>query len=122
MDFLSENGLSIFKELETHCRQKLKMLDVDRFELAMLANSFDMYGAAAKHCLEHGVSMPAGDNGYMQICPEYTVMKNEYTNVIKHSSKFGLNPGDRAKFFKNIDDGRGIKKGFNLDAPMKKLA
>ena len=26
-------------------------------------------------------------------------MKNEYQNILKHSAKFGLNPGDRAKIF-----------------------
>jgi hypothetical protein len=39
---------------------------------------------------------------YQQIRPEYTAMKNEYQNILKHSSKFGLTPGDRAKIFKDF--------------------
>jgi hypothetical protein len=39
---------------------------------------------------------------YELLRPEYNIMKNEYANVLKHSAKFGLNPGDREKIFKNI--------------------
>ena len=141
MDFLSKNGLFVFGELEKHCKEKLKMMDVDRFELAMLANSFDLYSKCAKYCLDWGISMKfqpksapegfeeldedekesvretrGGKQGgqYEQIRPEYTVMRNEYQNILKHSAKFGLNPGDREKIFKHLDDGKGKKKGFNL--------
>jgi len=142
MDFLSKNGLFIFGELERHCREKLNMMEVDRFELAMLANSFDLYQKSAKYCLDYGVSMKfqakaapdgfeeldedekeavreaaTGKQGgqYEQIRPEYTVMKNEYQNILKHSAKFGLNPGDRQKIFAGLNDKKG-KKGFNLKA------
>ena len=144
MDFLSKNGISIYNELEKHCISKLKMLDVDKFELAMLANSFDLYQKSAKYCLENGVSMtfdkkkapedygdleedeqeeiresqPRG-GGYQQIRPEYTVMKNEYQNILKHGAKFGLNPGDREKIFKSIKQDDGKKKGFNTEGKMK---
>jgi hypothetical protein len=40
-------------------------------------------------------------------------MKSEYANILKHSSKFGLNPGDRAKFFKGLGE-KEKKKGFDL--------
>lgn len=113
MDFLSKNGLLIYQEIEKHCSEKLKLLDIDHFEMAMLANSIDLYSRMAKYCSENGFR-----NEHEQICPEYTVMKNEYQNILKHSSKFGLNPGDRAKFFKGMDDKKG-KKGFNLDRKMK---
>ena len=92
-------------------------MDVDSYELAMLANSFALYADSAKVCNTEGVSMDVGKEGYTQIRPEYTVMKNEYMNIIKHSSKFGLNPGDRAKVFKGLDSKE--KKGFNLDKPMR---
>lgn len=98
MDFLNEKGLFIFKELKKHCKDKLKMMEIDDYELAMLANSFEVYGRVAKMCNEEGFS-----NSHDQIRAEYTVMKSEYANILKHSSKFGLNPGDRAKFFKNIE-------------------
>jgi phage terminase small subunit len=55
---------------------------------------------------------------YRQIRPEYTVMKNEYGNILKHAGKFGLNPGDRDKIFKKMKDEKQ-KKGFNTDGKMK---
>jgi phage terminase small subunit len=124
MDFLTENGLFIFKEIEKHCKEKLKMYAIDRFEIAMLANSFDLYGESAKVCNERGVSMSfTNDKGgvYEQIRPEYTVMKNEYGNILKHSGKFGLNPGDRDKIFKKLDDGKK-KKGFDTSMEIKRSA
>lgn len=142
MDFLSENGLSIYKELKKHCESKLKLLEVDRFELAMLANSFDLYAKAAKYCRDYGISMSfkpsdapedyedlADDEKetvresksskaggiYQQIRPEYTVMKNEYNNILKHAGKFGINPADRSKFFKGIDKPQKKKITDDLD-------
>ncbi|HYF69100.1 MAG TPA: P27 family phage terminase small subunit [Ohtaekwangia sp.] len=121
MDFLSKNGLLVFEEIQKHCRSKFKMYDVDKFEMAMLANSFDLYSESAKVCNEKGVSMSfMNDKGgiYEQIRPEYTVMKNEYGNILKHSGKFGLNPGDRDKIFKGLKDEKK-KKGFDTDNKMK---
>lgn len=105
MDFLNENGLLILGEMEKHCKAKLNMEDIDKFELAMLANSFCLYAENAKLCNEEGISMEiVTEKGgiYRQIRPEYTVMKNEYQNILKHSAKFGLNPGDREKIFKSL--------------------
>jgi P27 family predicted phage terminase small subunit len=115
MEYLTKNGLLIFKELEKHCREKLKMFEVDRFELQMLANSFDLYSTNAELCNRDGVSMTiTTEKGgiYSQIRPEYTVMKNEYGNILKHAGKFGLNPGDRDKIFKKLKEEK-VKKGFN---------
>jgi len=75
----------------------------------MLANSFALYAENAKYCNENGIKMTiTTEKGgeYSQICPEYTVMKNEYQNILKHSGKFGLNPGDRSKIFKKLDNGK----------------
>lgn len=81
------------------------MKDVDEYELTMLANSFDMYARAAKLCNEDGVSMTfkTEKGTYSQIRPEYTVMKNEYQNILKHGAKFGLNPADRKKIFNVVE-------------------
>lgn len=103
--FLSDEGSLIFEALRKHCRVKYKMEEVDDYELSMLANSFALYADSAKHCNTNGVKMTIiTEKGgeYSQICPEYTVMKNEYANILKHSAKFGLNPGDREKIFKGI--------------------
>lgn len=120
---LTPEGEEIFAALRAHCHHKLKMEDVDDFELAMLANSFYLYADNARYCNENGVKITfqTEKGEYSQICPEYTVMKNEYQNIIKHSSKFGLNPGDRAKFFKGLLDSKE-KKGFNLKSPVMKAS
>lgn len=100
-EYLSENGVKIFNELKKHCAFALKMEEVDDFELTMLANSFDLYARSAKVCNEEGTNQTfVSEKGvYSQIRPEYTVMKNEYQNILKHGAKFGLNPGDRKKIF-----------------------
>lgn len=121
MDFLSKNGLLIFGEIEKHCRERLKMFEIDKFEMAMLANSFDLYAENAKICNEDGVAMTiTTEKGgvYSQIRPEYTVMKNEYGNILKHAGKFGLNPGDRDKLFRKLKEDKK-KKGFDTGDKMK---
>ena len=125
MDFLTEKGLLIFKEIEKHCKEKLKMYDIDKFEMAMLANSFYMYARNADVCNRQGVSMTIlTEKGgeYSQIRPEYTVMKNEYGNILKHAGKFGLNPGDRDKIFKKLKDEKEKKKGFETGMKVTKTA
>jgi phage terminase small subunit len=97
MGYLSEQGHRIYVELQKHCK-KLKMMDIDYLELSMLANEFDCYARASKMCNEEGFA-----NKHSQIRPEYTVMKTAYANILKHSGKFGLNPGDRARIFKGLD-------------------
>jgi phage terminase small subunit len=116
MDFLSDEGEAIFKRLQKHCKEKLKVFDIDTLELSMLANSFAMYFNAARYCKDNGVSMTfVTEKGtYEQIRPEYSVMKNEYQNILKHGAKFGLNPADREKIFKGLDKGKEKKRGFNL--------
>ena len=111
----------ILKEIEKHCKERLKMADADKFEMAMLANSFDLYARNADLCNKEGVSMTIiTEKGgeYSQIRPEYTVMKNEYGNILKHAGKFGLNPGDRDKIFKKMKDEKK-KKGFDTEGKMK---
>jgi P27 family predicted phage terminase small subunit len=116
MDFLTESGRKIYKRLETHCKDKMKMMDIDSLELSMLAHSFDLYFETAKFCSDNGVKMTfVTEKGtYEQIRPEYTVMKNEYQNILKHGAKFGLNPGDREKVFKGLQP-KEKKKGFTLN-------
>ena len=117
MDFLNELGKEIYAKLEKHCKDRMKMIDIDSLELSMLANSLALYIETAKFCSDEGVKMTfISEKGtYEQIRPEYTVMKNEYQNVLKHGAKFGLNPGDREKIFKGLKDDKQKKKGFNTD-------
>lgn len=116
MDFLDDTGKEIFKRLQRHCSDKLKIMDIDDLELSMLANSFALYFTTAKFCSEQGIKMTfESEKGtYEQIRPEYTVMKNEYQNILKHGGKFGLNPGDRGKIFKGLGEDKKGKKGFIL--------
>jgi phage terminase small subunit len=99
----------------------MKMYAVDKFELGMLANSFDLYAESAKYVRDNGAKMVivTERGSYYQICPEFTVMKSEYSNILKHSGKFGLNPGDREKIFKSLANAKPAKKGFNLGDKMK---
>jgi P27 family predicted phage terminase small subunit len=126
MKHLTDTGREIYHRLEAFVKGKLYMAEVDDIELSMLANSYDLYFRMARFCNLHGVTMSfskkqveedigqelADDEvdeikikaggAYQQIRPEYTAMKNEYQNILKHSSKFGLTPGDRAKIFKDF--------------------
>ena len=114
MNYLSKNGEMIYKALQKHC-EKLKMMEADSYELMMLANSFDLHSESAKLCNEDGTVMTiTTEKGgtYSQVRPEYTVMKNEYQNILKHSAKFGLNPADRDRLFKGL--AKEKKKGFDL--------
>lgn len=121
MDFLSENGLLVFKSLQKHCTAKLKGFDVDEHELRMLAKSFELYAKHAKYCLDNGETydMITKTGVYPMVRPEYTIMNKEYQNILKHGAKFGLNPGDREKIFKGLKDEKKGKKGFDLGGKMK---
>ena len=72
----------------------------------MLANSFDTYEVMSRFCNdpENGFTeLVTGKNGtFKQVRPEYTIMKNEYANIIKNSSKYGISPGDRHRIFKGL--------------------
>lgn len=116
MNYLNDLGKEIYKSLQKHCREKLKTFEVDSFELSMLSNSFALYAGAADYCNTNGCSQTivTERGGYEQIRPEYTVMKNEYQNILKHGAKFGLNPGDRDKIFKGLSKEKEKKKGFEL--------
>jgi phage terminase small subunit len=76
----------------------------------MLANEYDLYFSNMEFCQKNGYSFVTGsNNGYSQIRPEFTVMKNAYQNILKHSPKFGMNPADRAKFFSNFGESKKPK-------------
>lgn len=111
--FLSAAGLVIYTAILNHCKDNGIDKDIDTFELSMLANSFDLYSINAEYCRDNGTTQSPEKGGWDQIRPEYTVMKNEYQNILKHSSKFGLNPGDREKIFNGLKQ-KDKKKGFNL--------
>jgi hypothetical protein len=107
--YLNEKGQEILKMILDHCKDCALPVERLKLEASMLANSFAMYDECARYCNDYGISMSfAGKEKegkaeagiYQQIRPEYTVMKNEYANILKHSPKFGLNPMDFEKIFK----------------------
>ena len=120
--YLTKRGRKIFQEIITHIRDSNIIQDIDTLELSMLANSFDVYERMAQQLNEEGFSeeVITKNGSFKQIVPEYTVMKNEYANVLKHSGKFGLTPGDRQKIFGGLK--KKIKKDPNAgldDEPMR---
>jgi phage terminase small subunit len=116
MKHLNDQGLEIYARIETHCREKLEMQQIDDIELSMLAYSYALYFEMAGFVKDNGVKfvMTTEKGGeYEQIRPEYSVLKTEYQNILKHSSKFGLTPGDRAKIFKDFGKDRDKEPAFN---------
>jgi phage terminase small subunit len=83
----------------------------------MLANSYDAYDRAATYCNEKGFSreIESKQGSFGQIVPEYTVMRNEYNNILKHSSKFGMTPGDREKIFNGLKKKKPVSITDDLD-------
>lgn len=109
--YLSKRGRKIFLDIVRHVKDNEIIHDIDTLELSMLANCFDLYETAALYCRDKGITDTfEGKNGaYKNVVPEYNVMQQQYDKILKHSSKFGLNPGDRAKIF------GGLKKKRKAD-------
>ncbi len=97
------------------------MFNIDEYELSMVANCFDKYAVNAAYCQENGdiYEMETKTGTYPMIRPQYNVMKDCHDKIMKHGGKFGLNPGDRSKIFKKLDQGKK-KKAF--DGPDMKVS
>ena len=104
LPYLSKRGRTIFYRIVRHINEGGIIADIDTFELSMLANAFDLYETAAMHCNEASVSdhLFTMNGSTKQVIPEYNVMQQQYDKVLKHSMKFGLNPGDRTKIFNGL--------------------
>lgn len=102
LDYLSKRGRIIFYRIVKHINESGVISDIDVFELSMLANAFDLYENAASYCNEAGADIYMMHGTVKQVIPEYNVMQQQYDKILKHSSKFGLNPGDRAKIFSGM--------------------
>jgi phage terminase small subunit len=113
LDFLTPRGMAIYKAIRNHCK-KYGIEEVDHMEMAILANSFDLYATNAKICNETGQTQHPKEGGWDQVRPEYTIMKQEYGLILKHSGKFGLNPADRERIFSSAKEPKK-KVGFNLN-------
>src|SRR5688572_21011740 len=98
-DFLTDRGRGVYNLLKQHFSEVGTWKESYAFELSMLANSLDLYYKYAQHCNEEGITQTF-ESGASQVSPEYTAMKTEYQNILKHSPKFGLNPADLSRLFK----------------------
>lgn len=99
--FLTTEGEGHYRAIKTHASTLGVWHDAFDFECKMLANSLALYFDAARTCNETGTSITIGKQGYQQVSPDYLVMKTEYANILKHSPKFGLNPADLSRLFKD---------------------
>jgi phage terminase small subunit len=117
LPYLTKRGRKIFISIAKHIEEKALIEDIDILELSMLANSFDAFERAASFCNEHGFSreIESKQGSFGQIVPEYTVMRNEYTNILKHSPKYGLTPGDREKIFGGMKSKKKVDISDGLD-------
>ena len=99
LPYLTKRGRNIFYQILNHIKEAGIDSGIDAIELSMLANSYDAFERAADFCNKNGFSreIEAKQGSFGQIVPEYSVMKNEYSNILKHSPKYGMTPGDRLK-------------------------
>lgn len=113
LPYLKKRGRKIFYSIIKHIEETDLIEDIDTMEISMLSNSYEAYEVASEECNKNGYILPVtGKNGtFDQASPWYTIMKNEYANIMKHSPKYGLNPGDRHKIF----GGMKKKKKAKLD-------
>jgi P27 family predicted phage terminase small subunit len=94
--YLTENGKAIFNRLLDFL-DNTKMESVDGFELSVLAQHFDTFQVASQKVNDEGYSRVTGNNGYEQVTPHFTAMKDSANYIMKHAEKFGLNPSAREK-------------------------
>lgn len=117
LPYLTKRGRLIFYRILNHIKDAGIDAQIDDIELSMLANSYDCFERAAKHCNDNGFSkeIEAKQGSFGQIVPEYTVMRNEYSNILKHSPKYGMNPGDREKIFSGMKKKKKVSVNDGLD-------
>mgnify|MGYP001791443661 CR=1 FL=1 len=97
--YLTSTGKKIFKVIYQHCQEKGIADDIDTFELSMLANAFDVFATNAALGNKKGF-FNEFKNGTVQVNAYHTICKDNYSVIMKHSPKFGLNPSDREKITK----------------------
>jgi hypothetical protein len=88
-DFLTPEGHQILQELRRRFETK-EGNSAEVMILAILANSLDTYRKAADICNKYGHTQKPKEGGWDQVRPEYTVMRNEYANIMKHAAKLDL--------------------------------
>ena len=107
MDYLSKRGRKIFLSIVNHIKEHDLIMDIDVLELSMLAQAYDILERCAAVCNDKGLTEATGKSQHVQAIPEYSIMKQQYDLILKHSPKYGLTPGDREKIFGGL---RKVKK------------
>lgn len=110
--YLTTNGQKIYQVILKHIDRNKWSMDIDDYELSMLANCFDTYERCALAIQTLGMTQEA-KGGIKMARPEVAIMDKCYAAILKHSSKFGLNPGDRKRIF-NIIETKKSKKDFRV--------
>lgn len=120
VDYLTKRGRRIFKLIVDHCKDNDLYADIDILDLTMLANSIDLYEAAAERVNQMRDSEDPkerekafGSGG--KPSNDYMVMLKEYEKIMKHAPKYGLNPGDRAKIFGGLKKKKKADPNAGLD-------
>ncbi len=115
-DFLTEDGLKIFHEIIAHLKENNLHKPIDFFEVAVVANAFEIYRLAAKNINENGYKTPPAQSGYQSVNPDFTVMKECFAQINKGSSKLLLNADSRQRLFKGqLDRKKKINVTDDLD-------
>ena len=94
--YLPKEAKVIFERILKHVKTNDLDMEIDSLELSMLAFSFWQYSEAMKQGVKEGFTQKF-KNGTIQINGIYTLANNAHANILKHSPKFGLTPGDRVK-------------------------
>ena len=115
-EYLTKNGRGIFFRLIKHIQEADLDSTIDIYELTMLANSFDLYEAASERVRllrDAGDEKAFGSSG--RLSTDYQVMEKEYSKILKHAPKYGLNPGDRHKIFGGMKKKKRSNPNSGLD-------
>jgi hypothetical protein len=94
MDTLTEQEILGF--IKTHV-SKIGTSDIENVQLQILARAFIMYSQCWKNIQENGYS-----NKHDQPRSEVKMMEKQLEIILKLGAKFGINPYDGEKIFKNV--------------------
>jgi len=94
---LPKEAKMIFEQIVKHL--KGKSMPIDYLELSMLSMAYHQYFEAIRNGANEGfLNMYKNGSGTtIQINGYQTQLHQAYSNILKHSSKFGMNPADREK-------------------------
>lgn len=97
--YLPKEAQKIFERIHEHVKTNGLDLKIDSLEMSMLAFSFYQFAEAVKSGIEKGfLNEYENEKGSTIQINGYQAQINQcYSNILKHSPKFGLTPGDREK-------------------------